>query len=241
MNLDGPQRTSLGVAIIAIAYFVGHTVHKLNNPPKPITPQAAQETAKQNVPELPIPSGDGTNNVPPKHEPKPVPVDRTLDPLSRHSSNPSPESKSTTESPRERPLLFRESIRLVDDEGRVEVVFWNSSSQPAIDVTTQIQWAIGDLNFDVTIFEPSLAVPQSIGNVAPNGRLATHASTGKKEDPATFDQIKKGTKVAYIFVQVTYQDISGHSYQPRFCSTWLPETNAFRECPRGKFVSGQKP
>jgi hypothetical protein len=37
MNFDWAQRTTAGLAVFFAACFVAHTVHKLNNPPKPIT------------------------------------------------------------------------------------------------------------------------------------------------------------------------------------------------------------
>ncbi|HEY6390725.1 MAG TPA: hypothetical protein VIX89_05585, partial [Bryobacteraceae bacterium] len=36
-KLDWQQQASLSLTVVAFAYFVGHTVYKLNNPPKPIT------------------------------------------------------------------------------------------------------------------------------------------------------------------------------------------------------------
>jgi hypothetical protein len=36
-RFDWQQQLSLAIAVVAFAYFVGHSVHKLNNPPKPIT------------------------------------------------------------------------------------------------------------------------------------------------------------------------------------------------------------
>lgn len=61
MNLDGPQRISLGIAIIAAAYFVGHTVHKFNQAKSPLLPiKAAVSTpiAPQEQP-APAPSVPG--------------------------------------------------------------------------------------------------------------------------------------------------------------------------------------
>lgn len=52
-QFDRQQQFALAVAVVALAYFVGHTVHKLNNPPKPITPfEAAANQASKHAEEL---------------------------------------------------------------------------------------------------------------------------------------------------------------------------------------------
>ena len=53
MNFDWTQRTTGGLAVFFAAYFVAHTVYKLNNPPKPITAfEAVQRQVRAREAEL---------------------------------------------------------------------------------------------------------------------------------------------------------------------------------------------
>jgi hypothetical protein len=53
MNFDWAQRTTAGLAVFFAACFVAHTVHKLNNPPKPITAfEAVQRQVRAREAEL---------------------------------------------------------------------------------------------------------------------------------------------------------------------------------------------
>src|SRR5262249_7066004 len=128
---------------------------------------------------------------------------------------------------------------LINEEKEVQVVFLNSSDYPAIGTTTQILWFAAD-SVDFSMFEPSFALPSSSGNVAPRSRISCRSKTGKEDMPELFMKVKTGQTLAYIFGQVSYTDLDGNSYQSRFCSQWVPSTNEFIECPKSKFVEGQK-
>ncbi len=52
-KLDVHQQVSLGIAVVALAYFVGHTVYRSNTPVKPLTSfEAAQRAARVRAAEL---------------------------------------------------------------------------------------------------------------------------------------------------------------------------------------------
>jgi hypothetical protein len=132
-------------------------------------------------------------------------------------------------------------VSLTNDETSVQVVFHNASDYPATNVTTQIEWVTTAQEIDWQTFQPKLAAPVSSGDVAPGLRIACKSSTGKKEYPTIFNRIEQGNYKAYVFGQVTYKDLQGNSYEPRFCAQWVPENDTFQECPANAFVAGEKP
>jgi hypothetical protein len=148
---------------------------------------------------------------------------------------------NTTQDPAKRPFIYKESVSLINDETTVQVVFHNASDFPATNVTTQIAWISTNSEIDWPTFEPQFAAPTSSGDVAPELRIASTASTGKKEYPAIFDLIKQGSHKAYVFGEVRYRDLQGNSYEPRFCVQFVPENDTFQECPANAFVAGEKP
>lgn len=140
-----------------------------------------------------------------------------------------------------RPFIFKDGVDLMDDENTVRVVFSNDSDYPAIEVATQIQWAIVDNNFDATTFEPKFASPSSSGDVGPHMKIEAKAKTGKQDLPDQFAKARRGELKVFVFGQATYRDLLGETYVPRFCVQWIPSAGEFTECPQNKFVQEQRP
>jgi hypothetical protein len=152
-------------------------------------------------------------------------------------------SKKLASVPIHRPYLYKGKIELAEDEQIVRVKFKNESDLPALEVTTQIQWVVFDAVQAITHFIPEFGDPGSSGNVAPRQEIACSARTGKADFPDSFTAAKEGKMAAYVFGQITYKDLDGRRYQPRFCAHWIPSGGAayFEECAPNDFTKGQIP
>lgn len=115
MRFDWTQRITGGLALCFFAYFLSHTLHKLNNPPKPITSsELAQRAAKSRAEELrrfseipPTPSV----NTPEMEQPREAP---TRERAGSSAQPPMPQAPKTRDSmPNSRGVNDR-SVRIGD-------------------------------------------------------------------------------------------------------------------------------
>jgi membrane protein implicated in regulation of membrane protease activity len=141
----------------------------------------------------------------------------------------------------QRPFIFFDSIKPVSDETEFRVVFKNSTSSPATDVTTQLLGVVFQSEPEWSRIEPRFPPPSSSGDVGGEMAIESPVSTGKKENPNLFNLTKNGTYKFVLFGEVTYRDLAGNTYQSRFCSIWNPQGDIFTTCPANRFVKGQKP
>jgi hypothetical protein len=170
-----------------------------------------------------------------------LPVPQISDsPRPQHPTRKAPKALAALPSS-QRPYIFEEAIRSVNEDNEFRVQFKNSSTFPATDVTTQLIGAAFQTEPDWSKVEPSFAPPTSNGDVGGGVTIESPVSSGKKEFPTLFDLAKNGTYKFVIFGQVSYRDLSGSRYQSRFCAMWNPQGNEFTTCPTNAFVSGQRP
>jgi membrane protein implicated in regulation of membrane protease activity len=145
----------------------------------------------------------------------------------------------------QRPFIFFDSIRPVNDETEFRVVFKNSSSFPATDVTTQLVGMVYQSEPDwsriESQIEPRFSPPTSSGDVGGGMTIESPISSGKNENPTLFSLTKSGTHKFAILGEVSYRDLAGKDYQSRFCSMWNPQKDIFTTCPANGFVKGQRP
>ncbi len=153
-------------------------------------------------------------------------------------SKPVPTSKRPCS---ERACVFQEEVNAFDADRHVEVAFKNTGSGPALNFRTRCQFLIADKSFDLSsLKEQNLAKPTSSGTLAAGVKGMTRVDSDAKTTQEIWEQIKDGTRLAFVYGQFEYKD-GNDSYYSRFCVMWSKQYKNFITCPDNDFVNAQNP
>ncbi len=142
----------------------------------------------------------------------------------------------------DRPYVFAEATRLIDEDRKLQILLHNSGKTPALGLMSTTRLAIVTLDFDMDKIKPeNLAKPEGSSTLAPGGVAVAELDTKKNENPLEFDMAKTGQRSWLAFGFAQYHDLNDRSYEPRFCFRWSVTDVRFVPCPPNAFVAGQKP
>jgi len=142
----------------------------------------------------------------------------------------------------DRPYVLALDARFIDDDKKLQIRYQNNGGTPAIGVSLSARYTATEGKFDLNAITPQqLSQPEGSGNVAKSEVISNDVDTRKVQFPEQFNMAKNGEGAwhIYVFGYLTYSDLEGFAYQPRFCFMWSPSEGFFVQCPPNSFVEGQ--
>lgn len=138
----------------------------------------------------------------------------------------------------QRAYVFPEAATWVADGKAVNVFIRNSGVSPATNATVQAQLTAfgGKYDVDSMVNEHNLPPPGSIGTIPAGSTVRTQNLFRGADGRETMGGIKNGFVSAYIYGIITYGDIFGKVYHPRFCFTYNTRDGGFVTCGPVKFM-----
>ena len=138
----------------------------------------------------------------------------------------------------QRAYVFPEAASWAADGKAVNVFIRNSGVSPAINATVQAQLTTfgGKYDVDSMVNEHNLPPPGSIGTIAAGSIVRTQNLFRGADGKTAIVGTKKGFVSAYIYGIITYGDIFGKLYHPRFCFTYNTRDGGFVTCGPVKFM-----